>query len=311
MKKATALVLIVLMMISTTISAAALHSDIAPSGITVVERGDWMLKKVNKDTQWELNDYLGESTDIITPRFIDGLAVVAYGDHCFANDTSIKRIVTSSPLRTIGDYAFIDCTALEYFELNYALDRIGAGAFYGTVALKGINLQESVVTEIQAYSFMNSGLETVEFPATCTKIGAFSFAQCSSLTKVIIPDSVNEIAVTAFDGSDNVVIYAPKDSYAIEYAQANDIDYVIVDPDATIVTFILGDADDDGAVTILDATRVQRILADLYDDEDGMSSLRGNVSGDDLDILDATKIQRFLAGMEVDAPVNTSVTVVL
>ena len=66
--------------------------------------------------------------------------------------------------------------------------------------------------------------------------------------------------------------------------------------------FLFGDADADGKITILDATKIQRVLAALIDDPDGRIALRGNIMGDTLDILDATLIQRFLVGIAVDAP---------
>ncbi len=61
---------------------------------------------------------------------------------------------------------------------------------------------------------------------------------------------------------------------------------------------IRGDADGDGVVTVLDVTRIQRHLIDLYPliDEDHMSA--AIVSGEEeLSIVDATLIQRFLAGI--------------
>ena len=60
---------------------------------------------------------------------------------------------------------------------------------------------------------------------------------------------------------------------------------------------IPGDADMDGSVTILDATRIQRWLADLAPDSD-VDFIAANVDGDkDVTILDATHIQRFIAGL--------------
>lgn len=58
-------------------------------------------------------------------------------------------------------------------------------------------------------------------------------------------------------------------------------------------TYIRGDADGDGTVTILDATVIQRKLAELsilrFDE------IAADVDGDGLNILDATAIQRYLA----------------
>ena len=59
-----------------------------------------------------------------------------------------------------------------------------------------------------------------------------------------------------------------------------------------------GDADHDGAVTILDATKIQRVLVDYDQDEAPWVDVFGDVTGDGLDITDATAIQRKLADFE-------------
>ena len=70
------------------------------------------------------------------------------------------------------------------------------------------------------------------------------------------------------------------------------------------VSGILGDADNDGKISILDATRIQRTLAALYDDADHMARTLGDINGDGLDILDATRVQRFLAGFTTQYPIG-------
>ena len=66
--------------------------------------------------------------------------------------------------------------------------------------------------------------------------------------------------------------------------------------------YLFGDADGDSKITILDATKIQRLLAALITDDDGRIAIRGNIAGDDLDILDATLIQRYLVGFSSNAP---------
>ena len=71
---------------------------------------------------------------------------------------------------------------------------------------------------------------------------------------------------------------------------------------------IWGDADGDGAVTILDVTRIQRHLIQLtpFIAEDNMKA--AIVSGEnELSIVDATLIQRFLAGIIERFPVEETV----
>jgi len=62
---------------------------------------------------------------------------------------------------------------------------------------------------------------------------------------------------------------------------------------------ILGDADLDGFVTVLDATRIQRMLADL-DESSEDAEKTADVDGDGkITVIDATYIQRWLADLEV------------
>lgn len=307
MKKLVCMILVFSLFLMTSISVGAAVTDTAVTGKTVLQYEDWMLEEIEQGTRWELDQYVGSDETVYVPRFYNKMLIVALGDHCFINNTSVKSVITSSPLWRIGEYAFIDCTALESIELNFALDTIGSGAFSGTSALKNINLQDSVVSEIKPYTFLNSGIEEVALPETCTKIGNYAFGQCHELTKITIPESVIEIHEDAFKDSENVVIYCYTDSYAHQYAEANGIDYVLIDAPKE-VTFILGDTDGDGAVTILDATKIQRVLALLMNDEDGMISLRGDSNEDGLDILDATRIQRYLVQFTVNVPINTTIT---
>lgn len=61
------------------------------------------------------------------------------------------------------------------------------------------------------------------------------------------------------------------------------------------ITFVYGDADYDGEVTILDATVIQRVLIDM--EWEPFNEKAADVNGNGLDVTDATLIQRFDAGM--------------
>lgn len=307
MKRVLCALLALILVLSVSMTASASSVDMTDEGKTVITYGDWIMEKINGDSQWNLDSYIGEIDEVITPRIIDDMLVVSFGDHCFANNATLRSVVTSSPLWTVGEYAFIDCTALESFECNYALNTIKTGAFSGTSSLKNINLEESVITEVTPYTFLNSGIEVVQLPETCTKLGIYSFAQCYELSKILIPDSVTEIADTAFESDENLVIYCNTDSYAHQYAEAKGIEYVLIDAPFD-VSYMVGDADGDGKITILDATKIQRLLAALVDDADGMIALRGDADDNGIDILDATRIQRWLAGFTITEPIGETIT---
>lgn len=79
---------------------------------------------------------------------------------------------------------------------------------------------------------------------------------------------------------------------------------------ARTVTYLKGDADGDNSISILDATTIQKTLASLIFDTDGMIALRGEVGGDTLDITDATYIQKYLAQIPTDVQdIDTIVSV--
>ena len=312
MKRISAVILSFILILTACVSASAASGDLAEIGKTVFTDENWSYEKVYT-YGWELDEYVGSAAEIALPYSFAKEYVTTVGDYAVKNNTTVTSVTATEFIVSIGEYAFTGCTALEKVTLFDSLTSLGVGCFYGDSALTDINLQDTSITAVPAYCFAECGLDEVSLPDSCESIGNMAFYRCSSLKKLSIPDSVTEISDSAFTNCDQLVIYAKKDSYAIEYAEANDIDYVITDaePDPVTVTYIIGDADGDGIITILDATRVQLILADLYNDTDGMSALRGDANQDGLDILDATKIQRYLASFELAEPIGEERTTVI
>lgn len=300
MRKFVSLCLALLIIAVSCVSVSASVIDPVPSGKTIITIDDWTYERIDGDKHWRIVDYVGEDAELIVPRIVNDVMVVSLGSYSFANDTSITSVETSSPLWTVEEYAFYGCTSLQSFECNFALKNIGVGAFLGTSSLKNINLEDSVVEVISAHAFTNSGIEEVALPDTCTKIDNYAFGQCASLKKITIPQSVTEIHEDAFKSSDSVVIYCYTDSYAHQYAEAKGIEYVLIDAPVE-VTFILGDADGDGSINVLDATTIQKCIASIITDDTGMIHLAGNLDGiGNLNILHATGIQKWLASLPTE-----------
>ncbi len=67
--------------------------------------------------------------------------------------------------------------------------------------------------------------------------------------------------------------------------------------------YLTGDANGNFILEILDATKIQRLLANLEQDEDGKMTIRSK-AGETLNIMDATAIQRYLAEYPVAAPIG-------
>ena len=71
--------------------------------------------------------------------------------------------------------------------------------------------------------------------------------------------------------------------------------------------YIRGDADGDGHVTIMDATVIQRRLAEIP--TPSFDERAADVDGDGLNITDATQIQRYLAEFDNIYHINETVTI--
>ncbi|MBQ3417242.1 MAG: dockerin type I repeat-containing protein [Ruminococcus sp.] len=78
-------------------------------------------------------------------------------------------------------------------------------------------------------------------------------------------------------------------------------------PVSAASSYLRGDADGDGKVTILDATAIQRSLAALP--VKSFNEKAADVDGDGLNITDATWIQRYLAEFDNIHHINETVTI--
>ena len=67
---------------------------------------------------------------------------------------------------------------------------------------------------------------------------------------------------------------------------------------------LLGDADGDGEVTILDATSIQRYLAGLSVSDNFSPAAADVDKSEEIEITDATYIQRWLAAMDTPYPIG-------
>ena len=135
------------------------------------------------------------------------------------------------------------------------------------------------------------------------------------LNSIVIPASVKRIGdhaigydTTTYGYSykhNDFIIYGYSHTAAEKYAKANEFTFISLG-DIPGVVYLLGDADGDGEVTILDATAIQRNLVSLPVDE--YISEAADADGDnEVSILDATAIQRWLVSLpsndEIGLPV--------
>ena len=277
------------------ITAAVLFlcSCIAVNAETVYRYGDWTLTAFSAagDYAFGVRSYEGEAPAVTVPDNYGGYPVVAVNAYAFTANTVLKEIVLSSQITSVGSGAFLSAACLEKVTLTQAVLSIGESAFAYTPALKEINLEDSSVENVGKNAFINSGIDEISLPGTCTAIGSNAFAMCGGLNKITIPDSVTSISDNAFRDSPNAVIYATAGSFAVVYAKTQKIDYICTDEPEPVP----GDVNCDGRVSIGDVTELQRHIAGLIK-LNSSALLRADINQDGrADISDATAIQMFIA----------------
>jgi len=187
---------------------------------------DWLLSDL---TQPELtvSEYRGEpQTTLVLPTFAGKKPITRVGNHCDWLRTD--ELIIPEGYTVIEEGALMNKRAPRIVHMTDSVIELGVKAFYGAVKLEEIRLSDRL-TRIEDRTFQGCiSLSKVNMPSDLTFIGKAAFKQCSNLDSLEIREKVVEIGKEAFSECPKLVIYAPKGSYAIEYAIKNGIKYVEV-----------------------------------------------------------------------------------
>lgn len=115
--------------------------------------------------------------------------ITTIDERAFADCLSLKEITMAdrqprwpTGLQTLGNGAFENCSGLETAYLNSTkITKIPTNAFINCRNLNTVKLPAGL-TEVGNYSFMRTGIEEIETPATVTSLGINAFRDCHSLT---------------------------------------------------------------------------------------------------------------------------------
>ncbi|MEI7503818.1 MAG: leucine-rich repeat domain-containing protein, partial [Paludibacter sp.] len=129
--------------------------------------------------------------------------------------TKVAKIIIPSSVTTIGDYAFESCTGLtDTVAISSAVTSIGLSTFRNCnigvkidpnnanySSSKGVLFNKMLTTLIQA-PINIAGIDTIQ--SSVTSIGTYAFYKCTSLTGIVLPNSLATIATYAFSGCNKI-----------------------------------------------------------------------------------------------------------
>ncbi|WP_295070577.1 leucine-rich repeat domain-containing protein [Ruminococcus sp.] len=144
-----------------------------------------------------ITKYKGKDQAVEIPAEIEGTPVREIGFYAFEANEDVASVALPESVQTIGEGAFIDCTSLTEINLPTGLTTIDRGAFAGCTSIAEITIPEGVQS-------IHDGV----------------FAGCTALNIMTVLSRELKYENWGLEELPNLVIYAPEDSAAAEWAGA-------------------------------------------------------------------------------------------
>ena len=146
------------------------------------------------------NIEIGAFANCSSLKTVEIPSVKSIGSSAFEGCAALKEFSVKA-VSEIGAECFMDCTALESITLPKGISKIGERAFSGCAALKKVSLPEGL-SELGYSAFSGcTAMEKITLPDSLTVISPGLFSGCTSLKEINIGKAVEEVDITAVDGT--------------------------------------------------------------------------------------------------------------
>ena len=162
--------------------------------------------------------YTGIGNTVVIPHIYDGLSVAGINSNAFKNNTALSSVTIPNTVKTIGASAFEGCVSLSEITIPDSVTSIGASAFSKS-GLTSITIPYSVETLGDSAFYNCPALKTASFAegSKLERIGASTFANCVSLSKVNYGERLNTFGAASFSGCKSLSdITLPNNTTTIE-----------------------------------------------------------------------------------------------
>lgn len=145
-------------------------------------------------------------TSVSIPHTVNSI-----GCYAFSQCTGLTSVTINNAPAVIDSWAFFNCGALATVDLGNAVTAINQFAFTNCTSLTSITLPNTLTT-IQAQAFKNTGLTSVNIPASVNYIGHMAFASCPALQTITVDannqtyDSRNDCNAIIEKGTNTLIV---------------------------------------------------------------------------------------------------------
>ncbi len=271
------------------------------SAVTKYSDGIYTFEKTETNTAI-ITDCGLTDENISVPEFVLGYPVVGIGSYAFMNNSDIESVTLPISLYSIGEYAFANDPQLLSVTIPRWCAQIAENAFWNSP-----NVTMYCYTDTPAHRYAEEhgvSYTLLDAPKPKTDIGSATVM----LEETVFPYNGEahcpKVTVTLGDTA-----LDPETDYTVEYADHTEPGEATVTVIGTgdydgrtsasfSIRYMRGDTDGDGTVTIIDATCIQRYLANYHISFSFNEAVADADEDEIVTITDATYIQRWLVDLQ-------------